>query len=298
MYSPSAEVVDQSTSGPRPDIHAFYSHGGEVRSLYIYCQNFSEYTPQRAISTSDQLTLAKESYPSGELIVAFPGLMDDATLQSFQQDGYTVWDARHLLGIFEHEIKSTPHETYQQRLMDLPERLPQEEFLSLRLRNCPPGASHWMDYQKLVGEILTHLFCGPLLLPQVEHSDATKKNRRDFIFPNYAEGGFWRYLRDRYEADYIVVDAKNSAEEVGKDSVNQITNYLKGPGTGLFGIIVCRTGPSSGASTTVYEKWLFDRKLIVFVTDEDIVRMLLAKAAQGDPTRILTDIIQRFRLSI
>ncbi|MBY3441798.1 hypothetical protein [Rhizobium laguerreae] len=282
----------------RADLLASRKVKRRQKKLIIECKGFSEFTPQRVRATLDQLRRYAAASEDAQLVLAYPGVMDEATLKQFNEMQVEVWDALDIFESFEEQIVSTPDTFFQQRLLEIRDRTSREQRLIIRLRNCPEGLDHWADYQKIVGTVLTHLFCGPLADPQVEHSDATKTNRRDFIFPNYAEGGFWRYLRDRYAADYIVVDAKNHATQIKKESVNQIANYLKEAGVGKLGIVVCRYGPSKGANVTVREKWLLDGKLIIFVANEDLERMLLAKAAQGDPTRILTDIIQRFRLSI
>ena len=66
----------------------------------------------------------------------------------------------------------------------------------------------------------------------------TGVNRRDTVFPNYADDGVWKFLRDHYEAHFVVVDAKNCAGFVTKNAILQIANYLSAHGAGLFGIIV------------------------------------------------------------
>ena len=58
-------------------------------------------------------------------------------------------------------------------------------------------------------------------------------NRRDFIFPNYCDTGFWAFLRSRYGADYIVADAKNYSQNVSRKDILQMSNYLKAHGAGL-----------------------------------------------------------------
>jgi hypothetical protein len=82
----------------------------------------------------------------------------------------------------------------------------------------------------------------PLSTPIVELSDESGTNRRDIILPNYAERGFWSFVRERYCADFIVVDAKNHADCVGKTEALQVLNYLKAHGAGLLGLIVSRAG--------------------------------------------------------
>jgi hypothetical protein len=155
-----------------------------------------------------------------------------------------------------------------------------------------------MEYQRLIGRILEDLFCPPLTRPLPEHPDSTRANRRDFIFPNYAVDGFWQFVRSRYAADYIVVDAKNGKGRISKAHVLQIANYLRPHGVGMFGIILCRNGIDNGAKVTMREQWLLNNKLIIALNDTDLENMLLAKAAQGEVTAVLSDRIQDFRLSM
>lgn len=115
----------------------------------------------------------------------------------------------------------------------------------------------------------------------------------------YASDGFWEFLRHRYAADYIVVDAKNSKLKIKKKDVLQIANYLKAPGAGLFGMVFCRHGADANAmSTTIREHWFMHSELIVVLDDTDVERMLLASSAGGDPTVIIGERIQAFRLSL
>ncbi len=71
-------------------------------------------------------------------------------------------------------------------------------------------------------------------------SDESKVNRRDFILPNYATDGFWRFLRDHYDADYVVAEVKNLRGSLGKNEIPQVANYLSPHGTGLFALLLIR----------------------------------------------------------
>ena len=81
--------------------------------------------------------------------------------------------------------------------------------------------------------------------PIIELSDDVGTNRRDIVLPNYADQGFWAFVRGRYCADFIIVDAKNHSSPVGKEEVLQVLNYLKRHGAGLLGIVVSRFGPDA-----------------------------------------------------
>ena len=174
---------------------------------------------------------------------------------------------------------------------------PEDRILS-DLKACARGKASWSHYQQLVGRLLNHLFCPPLQQPAAESADASGENRRDFVFPNYAEAGFWCFLRQQYHADRIVVDAKNYGKGVGKRDVLQVTHYLKPYGVGLFAIIVSRTTPSSAAYSAAREAWISQHKLVLFLDDNDVESMVLAKGAGDDASLLIRQKLEDFRLSM
>ena len=142
------------------------------------------------------------------------------------------------------------------------------------------------------------LFCPPLDPVSEQSSDGYNANRRDFIVPNYSSKGYWLYLRDRYQAEFIVVDAKNLDGHVKKDDILQVAHYLKQGGAGLFGIIFSRHGIDEKAEIHLRDVWLQERKMIVILDDDDVEQMLLNKQGGNDPCRIIIEKIQEFRLKI
>ena len=94
------------------------------------------------------------------------------------------------------------------------------------------------------------------------------------------------------------LDPKNRTIPIDKNDVLQVANYLKPQGAGQFGIIVCRLGADQGALITRQEQWMQYQKLVLILDDSDVESMLLAQSAGGDPSKILSDWIQDFRLSI
>jgi hypothetical protein len=116
--------------------------------------------------------------------------------------------------------------------------------------------------------------------------------------PNYAAHGFWRYMREKYHADHIVIDAKNYSKPVSKNQILQMANYLSEHGAGLFGLIATRKGQDANSNHILREQWLMHRKLILILTDEDIMQMLTTKRAGGDAEPLIQQKIEDFRLSI
>lgn len=235
-------------------------------------------------------------------VLAVAGSMTEQDKESLQAENIQLWDLQYMAHEFASQIEALGPSYFKSLLLAQLNREGKpssENVLISKLRGTAAGKKYAAVYQSVVGDILELLFCPPLTKPLSEHSDGTKANRRDFILPNYADAGFWRSIREKYCADYIVADAKNYSKRVKKNDVLQIANYLKERGAGLFGLIVSRNGgDSSGCAVTLREQWLAHGKLIVVLDDEDLEFMLRAKADQRQPEELIGRKIEEFRLAM
>jgi hypothetical protein len=167
------------------------------------------------------------------------------------------------------------------------------------LQDIPPGKSNWAEYQKACLVIFEYLFCPPLERPYEESSTERGVNRRDIVIPNYSTNGFWKFVRDLYRADFVVVDAKNLSRDAGKVHLLQLANYLSTGGLGLFGMIVTRSGLDRTGKFIQREQWLLHQKMIIVLNHDDIDQMLAARLAVGEsPEVLIRQKIEDFRLSI
>ena len=167
-----------------------------------------------------------------------------------------------------------------------------------RLRKIQPGRPGWSDYQRLCKDIFEYLFCPPLEAPIWESANWSGVNRRDVIFPNYAADGIWKFFRDTYRADLVVVDAKNYRNPIKKTPVLQMAHYLTRHGAGLFGIVATRNGVDTSTLYVLREQWALHDKMIVIITDDDVLQMLTLKASGGDPATLLRQKIEDFRTAM
>jgi hypothetical protein len=281
----------------RADITARSKDG---KTWLIECKNSSSFTPARMHQAISQIESYKALTKFDRYVLAFPGLLSSAQVSSLNSHGIESWDANALAAKFKSEVTAIPHPVFQAILSasrPATSKTPEEEFIA-NLKGCKKGKESWSEYQKLIGQILEHLFCPPLETPISELADYEGINRRDWIIPNYADQGFWNFVREKYRADYIVIDAKNYRASISKNQVLQLANYLKIHGAGMFAVIVTRVGAGNGALLTIREQWMANRKMILVLNDEDIEAMLLAKLAGGNPEKIIGQAIERFRLSM
>ena len=281
-----------------PDIVCTYQQDKKSKLIIAEIKLATSFTEDRIQKTIAHLLEYREAKPNAHLVFITPRELPERYQELFKENNIELWDKAYLCREFNSQIESQKTSQFTSLLHT--ERFENEcDILIREIKSCPSGKENWGKYEKLVKNLLEVLFCPPLNFPIAQSGDKSKTNRRDYIMPNYSrENDSWEFLRNRYGADYIVIDAKNSGKYINKADVLQIANYLKEDGIGLFGIIVSRKGTNSASEYAVREMWRYEGKMIVVLNDTDVEEMLLAKKRGADPAQVILKKIEDFRLSI
>jgi len=300
------DVVQEATIGLekryRADILATRIQNSQRKRLLIECKSSRFASVNRVSDVITQLKKYADAYGDCQPVFAIPASLSESERIAVVDAGIELWDLDFLAAKFEKQVENSPTGYFKALVVSRSIRgskaTRESELLTL-LKACEPGKRDWSLYQKLVGDVLEHLFCPPLSKPISEHADLTKTNRRDFIVPNYSEKGFWSFLRSRYMADHLIVDAKNYSRKIAKSEVLQIANYLKPHGAGLVGFIFSRKGGDlAGCAQTLREQWAIHQKMILVFDDDDVELMLTAKEDNRAPEELVGKKIEQFRLSM
>jgi hypothetical protein len=170
--------------------------------------------------------------------------------------------------------------------------------LAKRLDDCPVGQDGWQDFEALCIEILEFLFVPPLVRPIIQPRTYSGTNRRDAVFPNrnFDEKHGWGLLLRELEARMVLFEFKNYEKtDIGHEEVIQMDNYLTEP-MGRLAIMICSKVPDRGAyiqRNTIYSRY---RKIILFMTKENLKEMLFIKERGEDPCDLIVDLVERFYL--
>jgi hypothetical protein len=105
-------------------------------------------------------------------------------------------------------------------------------------------------------------------------------------------------MRACYGADFIVADAKNYCDEIGKDEALQMLHYLKEDGAGLFGLLITRKGLSEACQQALANHWIRHGKMVICLSDADVLQMLRLKEGGDNPEAVIRQAIEDFRLSL
>ncbi|WP_411739857.1 hypothetical protein [Peribacillus sp. S4] len=167
-----------------------------------------------------------------------------------------------------------------------------------KLNECPPGHSHWNDFEEICTEILTFLFVPPLRNPHTQAKTYSGIDRRDAVFPNWEDQGdsTWAKIRRELNAKLILFEFKNyDTSDVGKEEILQTKNYIR-EAMGKLGIICSTKLPNKAAHikrNTIYSQ---DGTVILFITTEKLVEMLYIKERGENPADLIMDEIDKFYL--
>jgi len=165
-----------------------------------------------------------------------------------------------------------------------------------RLGGCQAGKRGWSNFEKQATELFEFFFVPPLSPPRIQSRNESGLNIRDAIFPNAAEGGFWRLLDHRYTARLIPLECKNYVKPVGQDAVNQLSRYLRGRALGKVGFLVSRCEPSPQALQARSEVFRDLDQIIVFLSDFDFSQLVEIKRLTKRPEDYLQRKVDDFSL--
>jgi hypothetical protein len=268
-------------------------------------------TPQTSYRFEQMIAVLKEAaeryrelHPgtAPELVLAFPGVLAKSKRTRAIRSQLTVWDGPYLRARAQQfDIRVPPYVARgdSETADALDSEFPYTHALLYRLHRIERGQAGWPAYEKYCEDLLNFLFVPPLNPAIPQSRDDHRANRRDYILPNYAlDGGFWQFMRDHYNAHYVVVEAKNLRGRPGKREILQVANYLNPHGTGLFALILTRSEPDETARWICREQWVQHNKLIVGINDEDVRQMVETRLAGNDPSELIRQKIEDFRLGI
>ena len=286
--------------GLMPDLTAIRKHDHIEERLVIEVTAAPFMRPGLIRSKHRQIETYRNTGLIDVAVLIFRGRLPERYRATFEDAQIEVWDLDHIATTFANEIQIQPDSYLKQHfLLDekTPPRMEADDLLR-RLRKCPRGQSHWVEFQRIVKDIFEYLFVPPLGQAIEESSDASGSNRRDIILPNHTSSGFWKSMRDDFKAHYIVVEAKNWNKPINKGEALQVANYLKPYGAGMFALIAARNSASESCRQTIREQWTANQKMMVVLTEVDIESMLRIKDDGLSPEDVLVALIGDFRLSM
>ncbi len=141
------------------------------------------------------------------------------------------------------------------------------------------------NHENDISIVLDAVFKPHLSNPRLQSRTRDGVQRRDIVFSNTSDSGFWHRMRQQFDADQIVFEVKN-VTDVDEDYFRQIASYLT-PSIGRLGFLVTRNPIPKGSMAHIVAVFHHEKKLIMCLCDEDLAGMIILKESGRDPTTTL-----------
>jgi Restriction endonuclease len=248
-------------------------------------------------STLDQLyAYAKVHKASKALLVTNITITKEAKWFATKNNKLEIWDIYKLLQLLNRlpELRLKYSEVIPQfetaiNEEELVDKTPVGQHELIReLRDLPTGDGK--AYEELIKRILEFCFHDEFIPFEVKNQVYTnnKKRIRDFIIDNRdPKKEFWLSLKWVRKVEKVLFDAKNYKNPVEYREILDTLRYLKNEAFGNFIIIISRRGIKD------YEEALEDysdnKQVALFLSDDDLVKMIKLKIDGKSPTLLIED---------
>lgn len=170
--------------------------------------------------------------------------------------------------------------------------------LAKRLNEIPVGKDGWQLYEKHCIEMLRFLFDGSLESWRTQQSSSDGMNRVDCVCRVLRTTEFWTLLYESLQSRYVVFEFKNYADSIQQGQILTTEKYLLEKALRKTAIILSRKGASKGAVQMAQGAMRDSGKLIITLSDNEIVEMLLMKDGGGDPSDYMFGLVDEFLLTL
>lgn len=183
---------------------------------------------------------------------------------------------------------------------------PMGDGLVSRLRNTLTGKSHAKAYEEICRDIIAYVFGQDLLDGRSQKRTTDSINVYDLIYRVAPHNAFWSTLTRDFRARVVMFECKNYTHPIRAMQIFTTERYLSTNVLRPICFILTRKAPHQHAVNASFGAMRDAQKLLVVLSDEDLIAMIRAKDAQlvlggtaadriqNDPTEILDQRIYDF----
>lgn len=296
----------------------------ENHSIIVECKSYRT----RGVHVSNiRLTVEKmalwiEKNPgSTALLILFGEIAESYKQEIFAQNRVTIWDMANLIYYAKESpqllerlaqlsffpiagIEPVPSQGWQpirgEKRHTEEETVPgtPEESLEHRLRRCGVGRAYDKEYEQLCSEIVRYLFREEFAIASDQHKTGDRLFRMDLICSLKGSSAFWELLIRHYNSRFIVFEYKNYGRPLQQNLIYTTEKYLFDAALRNVAVIISRKGFSQNALLAAEGCLKESRKLILDITDTDLIEMLHRKADGLEPADYLLEKLERQLMSI
>ncbi len=175
-----------------------------------------------------------------------------------------------------------------------------EEFYK-KLKALKSGQKYFSEYEKLCTNILKYLFGDYLTLWDTQRKSNNDLYRFDLCCKiKYGEvEEFFDTIRNYFRTKYVIFEFKNCRKSITQKEIYTTEKYLYTKALRAVSIIISRKGTSKNANYAIKGCLRESGKLIISLSDEDLINMLkLKKNEEYSPVEYLSNKLDELLLEL
>lgn len=174
----------------------------------------------------------------------------------------------------------------------LPSDKSESEILIDELNNCKSGWGNFRKYEEICYNILKQLFSDDLTLWEKQWTSNKELYRFDLLCRTKDDNNnktFWSIVENYFKSKYIIFEFKNYTDYVCQKEIYTTEKYLYAKALRSVAIIITPQGYDENACWAAKGCLRENGKLILLLTNDDLIKMLKMKSNFENPSVFLQD---------
>lgn len=169
-----------------------------------------------------------------------------------------------------------------------------------RINNCKFGKDDnaSKEYEDICYDSLLYLFKDNFISHIKQNSTKDKMFRMDLLCSIKGGAAFWDFLEKFYKTKFVVFESKNYKDKIDQNLIYITEKYLFTPALRNVAIIISRKGFDENALNAAEGILKEHNKLIVGITDDDLIKMIKMKRDGEEPSDYLYNKVESFLMNI
>jgi Holliday junction resolvase-like predicted endonuclease len=154
------------------------------------------------------------------------------------------------------------------------------------------------QYEKLCLEIMLFLFSPHLFGFEAQAKTTDGGNRYDFVCRIRGGDPFWDSIQHDFRTRSIIFECKNYNKRITADQVYSTERYLFSGALRTVCFLISRKGPDKGCIRSAQGALRESGKLIILLSNQDLVQMLQLRKENNKPEEYLEEKIWKFIITL
>lgn len=174
------------------------------------------------------------------------------------------------------------------------------QMFEQQLANCHPGKDNQEDkaFEKICTNIIEYLFSSEFFQMSKQHKTNDDLFRMDLICSLKGTTEFWKFLIQFYSTKFVVFEFKNYSKKLSQNLLFIASKYLFPEALRNVCFMISRLGINENAQKVIDSKIKSEKKLLISLTDEDLLIMVAKKEQGEDPSDYLLEKVENMLMSL